>query len=154
MPHCLKQSVFFFQKTDKGWCEVLVDVKGGSQEGKEETPFHFVLSPGKTAASIAFLKVGLSICVIQSFAKSQFCQIYLKRHDFLNKFDKTVIFLAFIPHYVSLFHQNHNINTTQFEKWRHLKVFFLCLFVGFIFVFCLLIFVLFFSFSLTWRHAL
>ena len=44
-------------------------------------------------------------------------------------------FLAFIPNYVSLFHQNHNINTTQFEKWWHLKVFCFCLLV-FVVVVC------------------
>lgn len=43
-----------FQKTERGWCEVLVDINDSS-DGK--SPFHFVLSPGRTAASTAFLQV-------------------------------------------------------------------------------------------------
>ena len=61
---------------------------------------------------------------------------------FGNKFDKTVICLAFIPNYISLFQQKHN--TTQFEKRWHLKVLFVfvCLFVFFVVV-CLCFLLLF-----------
>ncbi|KAL8564289.1 hypothetical protein ACOMHN_050900 [Nucella lapillus] len=38
-----------FQKTEKGWCEVLIDLKKDSSS--EQSPFRFVLSPGKTPAS-------------------------------------------------------------------------------------------------------
>ena len=63
-------------------------------------------------------------------------------------------FLAFIPNYVSLFHQKHN--TTQFEKWWHLRVclFFVCLFVVFVAVcrfvcFCVLLYCCLFSHMLS-----
>ena len=42
---------------------MLINVKDDGQAGKGETPFQFVLSPGKTAASISFLQVSLSVCV-------------------------------------------------------------------------------------------
>ncbi|KAK7104723.1 protein arginine methyltransferase NDUFAF7, mitochondrial-like [Littorina saxatilis] len=45
-----------FQRTEKGWCEVLVDLKSYENTGDKKTPFQFVLSPGRTPAT-TFLKV-------------------------------------------------------------------------------------------------
>nr|KAG5710697.1 hypothetical protein BaRGS_035099 [Batillaria attramentaria] len=46
-----------FQKTERGWSEVMVDITDDSSPGGVPS-LRFVLSPGRTSASTSFLKVG------------------------------------------------------------------------------------------------
>lgn len=53
----------YFQKTDKGWREILIDI---IQETNEEK-FRYVLSRTPTAACKVYLSVSIQSCIIMNF---------------------------------------------------------------------------------------
>ncbi|XP_067681728.1 protein arginine methyltransferase NDUFAF7, mitochondrial-like [Haliotis asinina] len=94
-----------FQKTDRGWCEVMINYDDDSSS------FKFVLSPGATAASTAFLQVSpsesrdhIEVCPDAGRIVQELCKRILSHQgfallaDYGHSAEKTDTFRAFKNH--------------------------------------------------------